>query len=273
MKPVAREVAAKTVLNRSKLSDYSLNCYTGCSHACVYCYARFMQRFHPHTEPWGGFVDVKVNAVEVLVRQLRRAAPGHVFVSSACDAYQPLERKYRLTRRCAETLMHYGFHVNLLTKSALALEDIPMYAAGKRARISVTITTPDEETARIWEPGASSVAKRIEVVKAAKAAGLETSVMFGPLLPGLSDDEASLARLFALAKDAGVDHVWHDCLNPRPKVWESIIVLLRNRYPHLLPLYRSILFNEAARDAYIDALDKRIRAAASDAGMLKRIEG
>ena len=75
--PIVREVACKTVLNRSALSEYSLNCYTGCTHGCVYCYARFMQRFHPHDEPWGAFVDVKTNAVEVLKRQFaarRRAA-------------------------------------------------------------------------------------------------------------------------------------------------------------------------------------------------------
>jgi len=68
---VIRETTCKTILNRSSISDYSLNCYTGCTHGCVYCYARFMQRFHPHPEPWGEFVDVKVNAVEVLERQLR----------------------------------------------------------------------------------------------------------------------------------------------------------------------------------------------------------
>ena len=72
-RPVVRETVCKTILNRGTLSDYSLNCYTGCTHRCVYCYARFMQRFHPHDEPWGDFVDVKVNAVETLTRQLRRA--------------------------------------------------------------------------------------------------------------------------------------------------------------------------------------------------------
>src|ERR1039458_7036393 len=82
---IVRETVCESILNRSGLSDYSLNCYTGCTHACVYCYARFMQRFHPHDEPWGAFVDVKVNAVEVLKRQLRRAEAGTVFVSSACD--------------------------------------------------------------------------------------------------------------------------------------------------------------------------------------------
>ncbi|MHC4789390.1 MAG: radical SAM protein, partial [Planctomycetota bacterium] len=95
---VVREVECKTLLNRSKLGDYSMNCYTGCRHGCVYCYARFMQRFHPHPEPWGEFVDVKTNAPDALEKQLRRARPGEVFVSSACDAWQPLERRWELTR-------------------------------------------------------------------------------------------------------------------------------------------------------------------------------
>ena len=112
--PIVRETVCKTILNRSGLSDYSLNCHTGCTHACVYCYARFMQRFHPHDEPWGAFVDVKVNAVEVLKRQLRRAEPGTVFVSSACDGWQPVEAEWRLTRRCCELLLERGFRVHVL---------------------------------------------------------------------------------------------------------------------------------------------------------------
>ena len=115
--PIVREVVCKTILNRSGLSDYSLNCYTGCAHACAYCYARFMQRFHPHDEPWGAFVDVKANAVEVLKRQLRRAEPGSVFLSSACDGWQPIEAQWRLTCRCCELLLERGFSLHVLTKS------------------------------------------------------------------------------------------------------------------------------------------------------------
>ena len=138
-----REVQCRTVLNKGGIGDYSMNCYTGCSHACVYCYARFMQRFHPHPEPWGGFVDVKVNAVEVLQRQLRRMSPGAVFVSSACDAWQPMERERRLTRACVELLLEHGFRVNALTKSALVLRDLDVFA-GANARIGVTVTCLDE---------------------------------------------------------------------------------------------------------------------------------
>jgi hypothetical protein len=78
-----------------------------------------MQRFHPHAEPWGKFVDVTVNPAEALGCQLRRAEPGCVFVSSACDGWQPLEAERKLTRRCCGLLLDHGFQVSVLTKSAL----------------------------------------------------------------------------------------------------------------------------------------------------------
>ena len=153
MKPViVREIVSKTILNRSSIEDYSLNCYTGCAHACVYCYARFMQRFHPHSEPWGEFVDVKVNAVEVLKRQLRRAAPGEVFVSSACDGWQPIEAERRLTRRCCELLLEHGFTVNVLTKSTLVLRDLDVLAGRVAGAERSVPDVPDGRVAGA-EPG------------------------------------------------------------------------------------------------------------------------
>ena len=106
---VVREVSCKSLLNRrSGDRGYSFNCYTGCEHGCVYCYARFMQRFHPHQEPWGEFVDVKRNAPDVLRHQLRRLRPSSVFTCSACDGWQPVEAHYRLTRRCCQLLLEAG---------------------------------------------------------------------------------------------------------------------------------------------------------------------
>ena len=149
MKAEYLSVEARTVLNRLRRRDewygcaYTVNPYRGCEHGCAYCYARFMQRFHPHPEPWGEFVDVKANAVEVLERQLRRARPGNVFMSSACDGWQPLEADLELTRQCCDLLLAHGFQVNVLTKSGLALRDLDIFE-GRTARVGVTITTLDE---------------------------------------------------------------------------------------------------------------------------------
>jgi len=267
---VVREVACKSLLNRGGIDDYSFNCYTGCGHACVYCYARFMQRFHPHEEPWGRFVDVKVNAADVLVRQLRRLQPGSVFTCSACDGWQPVERHYRLTRRCCELLLEAGFHLGVLTKNELVLRDLDLFA-GRDVRLGVTITTPDEAQAALWEPGASSVAARLGVLREAKAAGLATAVMFGPLLPGISDSPEALDRLFALAAGAAVDHIWTDAMNPRPRVWPSVQAFLRRHRPGLLGLYRRVLFDRAYRAEYVTELHERIRRAAAEAGVSDRL--
>jgi len=269
---VVREVPCKSILNRSGISDYSLNGYTGCSHGCIYCYARFMQRFHPHPEPWGKFVDVKVNAVAVLERQLRRARPGNVFVSSACDGWQPLESKRRITRQCCTLLLERGFQVNVLTKSVLVLRDLDRFA-GRRTQIGVTVTTPDERLARLWEPRAARVEERFRVLKEARRRGLRTAVMFGPLLPFLSDSLDAVQALFRRAADLQTDVIWTDALNPRPRVWPSVAALLAERFPALRERYRRILFDRRARETYRRQLRERILLAAEATAISDRLAG
>ncbi|MCE5230494.1 radical SAM protein [bacterium] len=265
-----REVECKSVLNKSSLFDYSLNCYTGCAHACVYCYARYMQRFHPHPEPWGQFVDVKINAPQVLKNQLRRARPGDVFVSSACDGWQPLEAKYKLTRECCRLLVDHGFIVNALTKSSLILRDLDVLA-GSGSKVAVTITTLDENLRLLWEPCASPVAERLRVLAEAKRAGLKTGSMIGPLLPYLSDSPESIHAILKQLADLGVDDITVDALNPRPKVWESVAALVSRRWPSLREPYRKILFDPTAREAYLADLRARVQSAAIAAGIPDRV--
>ena len=270
--PVVREVTCKTVLNRSSISDYSLNCYTGCTHACVYCYARFMQRFHPHAEPWGEFIDVKTNAVEALEKHVRRMEPGNVFMSSACDGWQPIERERELTRNCSQVLLDHGFKVNVLTKSSLVERDLEMFA-GRNARIGVTVTTLDETLRQLWEPLASPVEERFRILRQAKDLGLETAVMFGPLLPFLSDDQDSVDALLERAAALDVDVIWVDAMNPRPKVWESIKALLEPQDPDLCERYRRILFSKPVRTAYLDGIRKRVEHATTRLHLTDRVAG
>jgi len=267
---VVREVRCKSVLNRCGIDDYSFNVYVGCSHGCGYCYARYMQRFHPHAEPWGRFVDVKINAPEILARQVRRLPAGSVFTCSACDGWQPVEAGYRRTRECCRLLLEAGFRLNILTKSGLVRRDFDVFA-GRDVRVGVTITTPEESWARIWEPGASAVAERLEVLREARSAGLRTAVMFGPLLPGISDTSEALGRLFAMAADVGVDRIWTDVLNPRPRVWPSVQHVLRCHAPGLGELYRRILFEPVSRREYERELNARIHQAARNAGVADRL--
>lgn len=269
-KLAVRETYCKTILNRTSISDYSLNCYTGCSHGCIYCYARFMQRFHPHPEPWGEFVDVKVNAIEVLLRQLRRLQPGEVFVSSVCDGWQPIEAECKLTRRCCDLLLKRGFRVNVLTKSSLLLRDLELFA-GRNVRVGVTVTTLNEELRRLWEPKSSPVQERLQVIEQARQAELKTAIMFGPLLPYLSDNQASINSMFQRAAGLRLDVIWVDTLNPRPRVWPSVARLIGHKFPALDNLYRKILFDYRSRAQYLSQLRGRVALAAKKFYLADRI--
>jgi len=206
------EVRAKSILNKSKIFDYCLNAYTGCQVSCRYCYARlFMPRYSGHSEPWGTFVDVKVNAVELLRRQLVRAKRGTVWISSVCDPYQPLEASFQLTRQCLAELAARQFPVNIQTKSALVLRDLDLIEKFEDIEVGMTITTDDERLARIFEPGASPVEARIEALGVLRARGIRTFAFLGPLLPG------SPVRL--LEKLEGkVDRILVDRMNYLPTI-------------------------------------------------------
>jgi len=133
--PVVREIEAKSILNPSKIYDYCVNPYTGCQVACAYCYAAlFMRRYSGHSEPWGEFVDAKVNAPALLARQIVRAKRGTVWFASVCDPYQPLEERFALTRRSLEVLAGRDFPVVIQTKSARVRRDLDVIRRIRRSR-------------------------------------------------------------------------------------------------------------------------------------------
>jgi len=252
-----RRAVCKSLLNKSGLSDYAVNCYSGCAHGCVYCYARFVTRYtHPH-EDWGAFVDIKENAPEVLAKEVKRKKAGHVILSSVCDAWQPVEEKALLTRRCLELLTHYRFSVSALTKNALATRDLDLLKLGG-GELGITVTTLDANLARLIEPGASPPEKRLEVLEASKSKGIKIYAFIGPLLPFLSDTEVNITGLIKAVKDIGVDHFYVDKLNLRYGVWLALLKLLKEHYPALLPEYRKIFFEQEAKEAYKDRLSQTV---------------
>lgn len=250
----AREVECRTVLNKSGLTDYAVNCYTGCGHGCVYCYARFVSRLSHPGETWGSFVDVKVNAPDILAREAARKRTGTVFLSSVCDGWQPLEGKYRLTRSCLEILLRHGFPVSVLTKSKLAGRDLDLLADSKDSEFGVTVTTLDESLRQIIEPGSSPSGERLGVLQEAGRKGIRTYAFLGPLLPGLTDSEENLSRLLEAVGDCGIDYFFVDRLNPRWGVWASLREVLQKHFPHLTGAYRRILYDTRTRNDYSERL-------------------
>ena len=197
-----REVKCKTLLHDldyGRGSEYTANFYKGCSHGCVYCYVPSLI----HDERgWGTFVDVKVNAPEVLDRELRKAEPKVVFLSSASDSYQPVEARYKITRRCLEVLLKHGFPVSILTRSPLILRDLDLLKRFEWIRVGFSISTACD---RRYEPGVVPVERRVECLRKLSSVGIRTWVSMAPIIPRLilTDLEALIGRL----REAGVSMV------------------------------------------------------------------
>jgi len=180
---IVKEIYAKSVLSKSRVFDYTVNPYVGCEHGCTYCYARFMKRFTGHKEAWGEFVDVKVNATSLLQREIKKKRVGRVWISGICDPYQPLEKKYELTKRCLEILLKHEWPVTVQTKSPLVLRDMELLRKFNEIEVGLTITTADEDIRKIFEPISPSIKQRIETLEKLHSVGVRTFAMIAPMLP------------------------------------------------------------------------------------------
>jgi DNA repair photolyase len=240
--------------------DYCLNPFTGCGHACVYCYARFMLRFAGTKEPWGSFVHPKVNCADRLLAQLRRVKPARVMISSVTDPYQPTEAHYRITRSCLQLLAESECSVSILTKSALVLRDLDILQRCPRCDVGFSITTLDDRIAAIIEPGASPPSERMKALRQLSDAGIRTWAFIAPALPGITDSEEAFAAIVHAARSAGACRVATDPLSLYP----TAVSGLRQVLAQDLPEYRDA-FEEAVRDP--EGYRTRLRVLAAKYGV------
>jgi DNA repair photolyase len=146
-----------------------------------------MRRFTGHREPWGEFVDVKINAPALLKHEIDKRRLGRVWVSGVCDPYQPLESKYELTRKCLEVLVEYGWPITVQTKSPLVLRDIDLLRRSDKIEVGLSVTSADDGIRTLFEPGAPSIRERIAALEELHLAGVRTYAMIAPMLPGTDE--------------------------------------------------------------------------------------
>jgi DNA repair photolyase len=267
---IVREIECKSILTQSGIEgvDYALNPYVGCAHGCVYCYASFMKRFTGHKEEWGAFVDVKVNAAEVLAGQMRRAKWGNIVSGTVTDPYQPLEKQHEITRACLEVLTAYDFPVSILTKSDLVLRDLDLLCRLKDVEVGFTITTLDDEVQRIFEPRSSPVSARLAALAELAGTGVRTWAFCGPLLPFLSDGEDQIDALFGDLARVGVSYIIVDSIKLSGAIWGKVRRVLERHHPDLVEGYRPIATN---RRPYHEALMARAQRLAEKHGLAWRV--
>jgi len=247
------EVLAKSALNhvpgtspRMPLA-WTINPYRGCTHACVYCFAR---PTHEYLELDAGRdfereLVVKVNVGEVLQRELARPswAREPVALGTNTDPYQRAEGRYRLMPGIIAALAASGTPFSILTKGALLRRDLPLLieAAGQvPVSVAMSIAVFDPELERSVEPGVPAVNARLETIRTLRDAGFAPSVLLMPVLPYLTDSKAQLDDALRRIAEAGAVHVAYTALHLRGSVKPWYFAWLEREHPELVPKYRRV---------------------------------
>jgi DNA repair photolyase len=214
------EIKCKTALSKSMLPGltYSLNPYRGCQHNCAYCYVPNVLRINRNL--WGSFVDIKTNIPVILSKEVKSKKPATVGISTVTDAYQPVEKKYKLTRYCLEQLLKYDFSVCIQTKSSLVLRDIDLISKFTDAEVLVSIGTINDKQRKMLEPFTSSISERLKVLKSFSDIGIKSSVFFGPIYPSIKKE--NINNLIDTFIANGATDIMFDKLNLKPGILKNI---------------------------------------------------
>ncbi len=262
-----REIAAKSALTRVQGMPFawSLNPYRGCAHACRYCYAR---EYHARMgrDSGAGFdreIEVKTNFADVLRVELRRLRLREtVALGTGTDPYQPCEGRYRLTRRTLEALVASPLPLIVVTKGTLVVRDIDLLGRLARSvalRVCVSIATVDTAVARHAEPDAPPPRARLEAVRRLRAAGIHAGVLAAPVLPDLTDSDASLDAVAAAARAQGAAFFSIRPLKLDPGVRPHYFAFLAERFPVLLPSTARRFADRVSADrGYVEDLERRV---------------
>ncbi|MGH2680646.1 MAG: Rv2578c family radical SAM protein [Actinomycetota bacterium] len=275
------ESEAKSIINRvpggALPFDWTINPYRGCSHACVYCFAR---PTHTYLDMNAGRdfetkIVVKVNAPEVLRRELaaKRWKGEHIAMGTGTDPYQRAEGRYRLMRGIVEALIDHRNPFSILTKGTLILRDLDLLTqAAEVAPVSAafSIGTLEEGVWRSTEPGTPHPRARIEAIRTLTEAGIPTGVLMAPILPGISDRPEQLREVVEAAIDAGATHVSPILLHLRPGVREEFLPWLEEEHPDLVERYLQLYRHTYGPRAMREGLGRQVTSMVAAAGGIRR---
>ncbi len=274
------EIQARSIINQvppaSRMAfRWTINPYRGCSHGCVYCFAR-----HTHTYldmdaglDFNSKIIVKVNAAELTRRELAspRWSGEHVAMGTNVDCYQRAEGRYQMMPGIISALRDAANPFSILTKGTLILRDIDLLADAAQVTdvgLNVSVGFVDKELSRSVEPGTPSPERRLGVCAALTARGLRCGVLMGPVLPFLSDSPAQLKATVEQIAQAGATHVSPIVLHLRPGAREWFMAWLGEHHPGLVSSYRALYGSGAyAPRAYQQQIAGQVRELAAAAGV------
>jgi len=253
-------------------TGFTANPYNGCGHRCVYCYATF--------EWFPNFYDelqVKVNFPTVLSRQLwENYIDKPIFLSSATDPYQPLEQKFRLTRKTIEILQHHRVPYYVFTKSAGVLRDLELHSRYRDNCIIVwSLTTVNQRVKRLVEPFSSPPQAVLRAMRELSYAGVTVGANIDPIIPGLTDLEGWVEEVVDAVAESGGSFVATGALRLRRDIWERLRRLLQSAGMEDVAKYLERIYPLAIKEGayadppswYVEELVKRVEIRAKRRGL------
>ena len=254
---------------------WTINPYRGCEFGCKYCYARYTHEFMERRDPLAFEREIyaKVWDPGLFRRELRKVrGDDAIAIGTATDPYQPAERRYAVTRSLLEVFAGAGgYRLGITTKSDLIARDADLFAAvaaRNSVHIAVTVTTMDENLARLTEPFAPRPDLRIRAVRALADAGMDVGVYASPILPGLTDSEASLTAVASAAKSAGAKRFGANVLFLQPCAQRIYFPFLQEQFPHLLATHRRYFANGAyMKDEYATRMYVMVASLRTELGL------
>jgi DNA repair photolyase len=274
-----QEQTARTIITRNKSPDIgfdrSINAYRGCEHGCIYCYARPTHAFlglSPGLD-FESRLFAKVNAAEALERELAnpKYVPRTIAIGTNTDPYQPVERRYRLTRRILEVLDKASHPVGIVTKSALVIRDLDILSSMAErglVKVALSVTTLDRKLARAMEPRASTPEKRLATLELLAAAGVPTAVMIAPVIPALND--AEIETILTRAAAAGVSEAGFVMLRLPLEIGDLFREWLEENYPDRTSRVMSLVRSTRGGKDYDSKWGERMRGSGPYAWQIGR---
>ncbi|HLL27932.1 MAG TPA: PA0069 family radical SAM protein [Xanthobacteraceae bacterium] len=252
-KTYVQEERARKIISKNESPDIgfdrSINPYRGCEHGCIYCYARpshAYQGLSPGLD-FESRLFVKPDAPELLARELSdpHYRPRMIAMGTNTDPYQPIEKKWQVTRRILEVLRDAGHPVGIVTKSALVMRDIDILsemAKKNLAKVALSVTSLDHKLARAMEPRAATPQRRLATIRALSSAGIPTAVMVAPIIPAINDSE--IERILDAAAAAGAESAGYVTLKMPFEIKDLFREWLREHFPdkekHVISLVRDL---------------------------------
>ncbi|MGC9516067.1 MAG: radical SAM protein [Methanomicrobiales archaeon] len=238
---IVKEVDSKSIMSKTAIpkADYVINPYIGCSHACIYCYARFMKRFTGHKEKWGSFLDIKINAPNLVPKKTTKYKNKYVLLSSVTDPYLQFEKSYKITRKILENLLPLQIKLGILTKSNLVLRDMDIISKFNKCEVGISFSTLDEKLRRKIEPSSPTINAKLKALKNIHDQGIKNYLFISPIFPFFTDWKSIINK----TRDF-VDYYMFENLNITGSVWPAVKKYLDENHPDFTDEYRKIYFED-----------------------------